>query len=40
LLSFGAVDFIPKYGVEFYPFGWLFVLVYMAIVAYAITRYA
>jgi signal transduction histidine kinase len=32
----GGIDYIPKYGVEIYPFGFIFVLGFCAIVAYAI----
>ncbi|MDD5618208.1 MAG: histidine kinase N-terminal 7TM domain-containing protein [Candidatus Omnitrophica bacterium] len=36
---FGSVDYIPKYGVEFYPFGFMFEIFFAAIIAYAILRY-
>jgi two-component system nitrogen regulation sensor histidine kinase GlnL len=35
----GAVDYIPKYGVEFYPFGFISEFVFALIVAYAIIKY-
>lgn len=38
-ISFAAVDFIPNYGVEIYPFGWILVLFYCSTIAYAILRY-
>jgi hypothetical protein len=39
ILSIGAVDFIPKYNIEFYPFGWLFVLGCMFVISYAIIKH-
>lgn len=35
----GAIDYIPKYGVEFYPFGFLFEIIFVSVIAYAILRY-
>ncbi|PJC48731.1 MAG: hypothetical protein CO035_01890 [Candidatus Omnitrophica bacterium CG_4_9_14_0_2_um_filter_42_8] len=35
----GALDFIPNYGYEYYPFCFLFVIVALGIVTYAIVRY-
>ncbi len=37
--TFAAIDFIQNYGVEFYPFGFVFVILYIAIMSYAILRY-
>lgn len=36
---FGAVDFIPKYGYEVYPFGYIPTGLAITIIAYAIVRY-
>lgn len=36
---FGAVDYIQKYGVDVYPFGWLFEVAFALIIAYAITKH-
>jgi signal transduction histidine kinase len=35
----GAIDYIPKYGVEIFPFGFLFEIIFIIIVAYAIVKY-
>jgi len=35
----GAVDYLPDYGIEFYPFGYLTIILYLFIVAYAIVKY-
>jgi len=35
----GAIDYIPKYGIEIYPFGWFFEIIFALIVAYAIIRH-
>ena len=35
----GAVDFPSDYGIPFYPFGYLLVLIFIGIVAYAIIRH-
>ena len=32
----GAIDYVPKYGVELFPFGFLFEILFVIIVAYAI----
>jgi len=32
----GAIDYIPKYGIEFFPFGFLFEILFIIIVSYAI----
>ena len=34
-----CVDFLPKYGLEIYPFGYLPILAFMAIVAHTVRRY-
>ncbi len=34
-----TIDYVPKYGVEFYPFGFVFALFFVAITAYAIVRH-
>jgi K+-sensing histidine kinase KdpD len=36
---FAASDFLLNYGVEFYPIGFLFILVFMGITAYAMIRH-
>ncbi|MCX7926737.1 MAG: hypothetical protein N2606_01140, partial [Candidatus Omnitrophica bacterium] len=36
---FGSIDFIPKYGVEFYPFGFIFVLIFCFIITYSIVKH-
>jgi signal transduction histidine kinase len=38
-ISFAAVDFIPNYGIEIYPFGWVLVLFYCSTIAYTIVKY-
>ena len=35
----GIFDFLPKYGLEFYPFGYLIIPIICTIVAYAIVKY-
>ncbi|RLC35097.1 hypothetical protein DRH14_01620 [Candidatus Shapirobacteria bacterium] len=35
----GAIDYIPKYGIEFYPFGFSFEICFVLIITYAIVRY-
>ncbi len=35
----GAIDYIQKYNVEFYPFGWMFEIGFALITAYAITKH-
>lgn len=32
-------DYLPKYRVEIYPFGWVFLLIFVAIVAFAILKH-
>ncbi|HDH07767.1 MAG TPA: hypothetical protein ENG89_01970, partial [Candidatus Moranbacteria bacterium] len=39
IYTFAALDFIPNYGIEIYPFGWIFMVLFSSIVAYAILRY-
>ncbi|MFA4844214.1 MAG: ATP-binding protein [Candidatus Margulisiibacteriota bacterium] len=34
----GSVDYIQKYGIDLYPFGWLFEMCFAIIIAYAITK--
>ncbi len=36
---FGSIDFIANYGLHVYPFGWLFVDIYISIIAYTIIKY-
>jgi signal transduction histidine kinase len=33
------IDYIPKYGVEIYPFGFVFILAFLSVIGYAIVRY-
>ncbi|MBU1078771.1 MAG: response regulator, partial [Spirochaetes bacterium] len=35
----GAIDYIAKYGIEFYPFGYVFILIWLNMVAYTIIKY-
>ncbi len=35
----GFVDYLPKYGVNIYPFGYLSALSFISIIAYSITKY-
>lgn len=35
----GAIDYLPKYGIEIYPFGFVFEILFVLIVAYAIVRH-
>ncbi len=37
--AFASVDFLANYGVEMYPFGFVFILIFLGIVGYAIFRY-
>ena len=37
--TLSACDFIQNYGIEFYPFGWIFVMLFAFITAYTIVRY-
>jgi len=39
IAAFGQADFLQKYGFEFYPFGFVFILAFVSITAYAILRY-
>ena len=36
---FASSDFLVNYGVEFYPFGFLFILLFLGITAYAIVKH-
>lgn len=35
----GAFDFLPNYGIDIYPFGFIFMVVFPTILSYAILRY-
>jgi signal transduction histidine kinase len=35
----GSIDFLPNYGVNFYPFGSIFTIIYPGILSYAILKY-
>ncbi len=35
----GAIDYIPKYGIEIFPFGFIFEIIFVIIVAYATIKY-
>lgn len=35
----GAIDYVPNYGVEIYPFGYIPIYLHLSIYAYAIVRY-
>jgi len=37
--TFAASDFLLNYGIEFYPIGFLFILTFMSITAYAIIKH-
>ncbi len=37
--NIGIVDFLPKYGIEIYPFGYLSAVAWMSLLAYAIIKY-
>ena len=37
--SFGAVDFLPFYGIDIYPFGFLIVVVGVSVLTYVTARY-
>lgn len=39
IFSFAALDFLPNYKIVIYPVGYLFVLLYTFIIAYAIVRH-
>ena len=36
---FGVVDFLPNYGINIYPFGFIFMIIIPTIISYAILRY-
>lgn len=36
---FGTIDLVPNYGVEFYPFGFIFVVSWISLLAYAIVKH-
>jgi len=37
--SFGSVDFLPNYGINIYPFGFIFMIIFPLIYGYAIVKY-
>lgn len=37
--AFASVDFLANYGIEMYPFGFIFIIIFLGIVGYAIFRY-
>ena len=37
--SLAAVDFLPAYGIEIYPFGFLFTIVFMLVSSYSFVKY-
>lgn len=39
IAAFSGIDFAQKYGVEFYPFGSIFIIIFVIVTAYAILRY-
>ncbi|OGW84328.1 MAG: hypothetical protein A2987_05535 [Omnitrophica bacterium RIFCSPLOWO2_01_FULL_45_10] len=40
VMTFPALtDYLPKYGVEIYPFGWGFILIFCAFIGYAIVKH-
>lgn len=39
IASVSSIDYIPKYGLEFYPFGFLFMMLFTIVTAYSIVRY-
>lgn len=39
IFALAATDFIQNYGIEIYPFGWIFASIYGSIIAYGILRY-
>ena len=39
MASFGAVDFLPHYGVKIYPFGFAFIIITILISSFAIVKY-
>lgn len=40
IASFGSMDFIPCYGIEIYPAGYIFILAFIAIQTYSIIKYS
>lgn len=39
IYSSASIDFLPNYGVAVYPFGYIFVLVYMILISHTIIKY-
>lgn len=39
IYAFAIIDFVPNYGIEIYPFGWVCVVFFVAIIIYAILKY-
>ena len=39
IYNFAIVDFLPNYGIEFYPFGFLPAFIFVLIISYTIIRY-
>jgi signal transduction histidine kinase len=39
IYTMAAVDFLANYGVEFYPFGFVFILIALGVIGYAIVAY-
>jgi signal transduction histidine kinase len=39
IASLATIDYLPKYGIEFYPFGYSFMLIWIFITSYAIFRH-
>jgi hypothetical protein len=39
VMSFSVVDYIPNYGIEIYPFGWIPVIGFCSVMTYAILKY-
>ncbi len=35
----GCLDFLPKYGIDFYPIGFVFISIWVVIIAYAIIKH-
>jgi len=40
IASFGSMDFIPCYGIEIYPAGYIFILAFIAMQTYSIIKYS
>ncbi|MFA5260850.1 MAG: GAF domain-containing protein, partial [Candidatus Omnitrophota bacterium] len=40
LATLGSIDYLQKYGIDFYPFGWLFEVLFSIITAIAIVKYS